>query len=306
MSGYYIAGRSAIAARGLWPANRWLILRRAVQLGVIGMFLAGPLAGVWIAKGNLASSLILDVIPLSDPFIQLQSLIAGHVAETDALMGAGLVIALYVLVGGRAFCAWVCPVNMVADAAHWARQSLGLKGGMRFSRQIRYWLLGMVLVVAFATGGLAWELVNPVTLTFRALVFGMGFAWAVVLVVFLLDLFVGGRVWCGHLCPMGAFYSLIGKLSILRIRASARDACDDCMDCYAACPEPQVISPALKEGRGPVVLSPNCTNCGRCADVCPQNVFEFSTRFINGTIENSFSRSEVDKEKIKEAAKEAA
>ena len=77
MSGRYIAGRSAVAAKGLWAASRWLVLRRAVQLGVIGIFLAGPLAGMWIAKGNLASSLILDVVPLSDPFIQLQSWLAG-------------------------------------------------------------------------------------------------------------------------------------------------------------------------------------------------------------------------------------
>ncbi len=301
MSGAYIAGRSAIAAKGIWAANRWLILRRVVQLGVIAAFLVGPLAGVWIAKGNLASSLILDVVPLSDPFIQLQSLIAGHVAETDALMGAGLVIALYLLIGGRAFCSWVCPVNIVTDAAHWARQSLGLKGGMRFTRQIRYWLLGMTLAAALATGTIAWELINPVTMMFRALVFGAGFAWAVVLAVFLSDLFVGGRVWCGHLCPMGAFYSLIGKLSVLRVSASGRDACDDCMDCYAACPEPQVISPAMKgvaDGQGPVmgpvILSPNCTNCGRCIDVCSQNVFEFSTRFANRAIE------------VKEIVKEAA
>ena len=305
MSGRYIAGRSAIPRKGLWRAEKWLVLRRAVQLGVIGAFLAGPLAGVWIAKGNLASSLILDVLPLSDPFIQLQSWIAGHLAETDALLGAGIVIALYVLVGGRTFCSWVCPVNMVADAAHWARQSLGLKDGMRFSRQIRYWLLGMTLVAASFTGTIAFELINPVTMTFRALVFGMGFAWTVVLAVFLLDLFVGGRVWCGHLCPVGAFYSLIGKLSILRVRATRRDACDDCMDCYAACPEPQVISPALKgaqAGCGPVILSPNCTNCGRCADVCPENVFEFSTRFNNRAEEGSFSKPHTGEEKAKEAA----
>ena len=56
------------------------------------------------------------------------------------------------------------------------------------------------------------------------------------------------------------------------------------MDCYAVCPEPQVISPALK-GAGknirPVILSPNCTNCGRCVDVCSKDVFGFSTRFNN-------------------------
>jgi ferredoxin-type protein NapH len=112
----------------------------------------------------------------------------------------------------------------------------------------------------------------------------MGFAWAIVLAVFMLDLFVSRRAWCGHLCPVGAFYSLLGHLTPLRVSAVSRDACNDCMDCYAVCPEPQVIPPALKgadKGIGPVILAANCTNCGRCIDVCAKDVFVFASRFQN-------------------------
>ena len=36
--------------------------------------------------------------------------------------------------------------------------------------------------------------------------------------------------------------------ALVRISASkAQSACDDCMDCFAVCPEPQVIRPALKQ-----------------------------------------------------------
>jgi ferredoxin-type protein NapH len=28
-----------------------------------------------------------------------------------------------------------------------------------------------------------------------------------------------------------------------------------------------------------VILEANCTNCGRCIDVCSKNVFAFGTRF---------------------------
>ena len=34
-------------------------------------------------------------------------------------------------------------------------------------------------------------------------------------------------------------------------------------------------------GLGPVILSPNCTNCGRCIDVCSKDVFAFGARFNN-------------------------
>jgi ferredoxin-type protein NapH len=53
------------------------------------------------------------------------------------------------------------------------------------------------------------------------------------------------------------------------------------MDCFAVCPEPQVISPVLKgagKGAGQVILAPACTACGRCIDVCSKSVFTFSTR----------------------------
>jgi len=101
--------------------------------------------------------------------------------------------------------------------------------------------------------------------------------------IFLLDLFVSRRAWCGHLCPVGAFYSLLGFVSPLRVSAANRAKCDDCMDCFRVCPEQQVIKPASRRGQGlgPVILSGNCTNCGRCIDVCARDVFQFDIRSHN-------------------------
>ena len=112
------------------------------------------------------------------------------------------------------------------------------------------------------------------------------------------DLFVSPRGWCSHLCPMGAFYSLLARYTPVRISAAKREACNNCMDCYAVCPEPQVIPPALKgaeQGIGPVILGINCTNCARCIDVCSKDVFKFSSRFSNKTTNSSksFKQSEV-------------
>lgn len=270
--------------------HNWLLLRRLSQVSILALFLLGPLAGVWIVKGNLNFSYTLGVLPLTDPFVLSQSVLAGHVPETKALAGVTLVLAFYLLVGGRAYCAWVCPVNVVTDAAAWLRAKLGVRSSTVLSRSARYWILAMTLALAAATGTIAWELVNPVSMLHRGLIFGLGAAWAVVLAVFLFDLFVVKRGWCGHLCPVGAFYSLIGRFALVRVAAARRAQCNDCMDCYAACPEPQVITPSLKgerNGIGPVILAPNCTNCARCIDVCAKDVFAFGTRFRNalpGTI----------------------
>jgi ferredoxin-type protein NapH len=277
-------GVQAAATRGWLSAHKWLLARRSSQLAILGLFLLGPWFGVWIVKGNLSSSLTLDVLPLSDPYVLSQSLLAGHVPELTVITGALIVAGVYLLLGGRVFCAWVCPVNLVTDAAHWSRERLGLVGAARLSRRTRYWILGVTLLLAALTGTVAWELVNPVSMFHRGVIFGMGLGWLVLLAVFLLDLLVSRRAWCGHLCPMGAFYSLLAVPSLVRVRAERRQACDDCMECYAVCPEPQVIRPALKgadDGVGPVVTGPNCTNCGRCIDVCPHEVFRFGGRFPN-------------------------
>ena len=166
-------GADAIAAKGWLRAHQWLLLRRISQIGILALFLLGPWFGVWIVKGNLTSSLTLNRLPLTDSFVLLQTVFAGHLPLTTALTGAVVVL---------------------------------------------------------------------------------------------------------------AFYLLVGRYSPLRIGATNRAECNDCMDCFAVCPEPQVIGPALKgsaKNLGPLILSPNCTNCGRCIDVCSKDVFRWSTRYNN-------------------------
>lgn len=273
-------GYEAIRRKGWLRAHKWLLLRRLSQLSIMALFLAGPLLGVWIVTGNLSSSLTLETLPLTDPYLILQSLAAGYIPQGTALLGGLIVVLFYFVVGGRVFCSWVCPVNLLTDLAFWLRGQLGLRSASGLPRYTRYLLLLATLVIAFISGGIAWELVNPVSMFQRGIIFGTGLAWLILLAIFLYDLFISRHGWCGHLCPVGAFYSLLGTHSLLRVRADARAQCDDCMDCYLVCPEQQVLRPALKgSDTGPVINSPNCTNCGRCIDVCSLDVFQFGTRF---------------------------
>jgi ferredoxin-type protein NapH len=274
-------GREAVAAKGWLLAHRFLLLRRLSQLSVFVLFLLGPLAGIWIVKGNLSSSLALGVLPLTDPFVLAQVLATRHWPETSALIGAAIVIAFYATVGGRVFCSWVCPVNVVTDSAAWLRRRLRINTGRAPRGSLRYWLLGAVLVASAVTGHTVWEAVNPVSMTQRALIFGGTVAWGAVAAVFLFDLLIAPRGWCGHVCPVGASYALIGQKSLLRVSARHGSRCNDCADCYAVCPEPQVIVLPLKgkAGHGPVIADAACTNCGRCIDVCGPDVFTLTHRF---------------------------
>lgn len=281
MDKYGYPGQEAARQQGWLKAHKWLLLRRASQLGILGLFLLGPVAGVWLVQGNLSASMTLDVLPLTDPMLLFQAMAAGAWPVLSGVIGALIVLGFYALVGGRVFCSWVCPVNLVTDLAIWLRRRFDLRTTSALSRNLRYWILAVVLVLPAVTGVMAWEAVNPVSMAHRGLFFGMGWAWVVLAAVFLYDLLVARHGWCGHLCPVGAFYGLIGVRAQVRVAAPGRERCDDCMDCFNICPEPQVIKPALKgakDGIGPVILDINCTNCGRCIDVCSMDVFRFGLR----------------------------
>ncbi len=284
--------RAAVNKKGWLTASKWLLARRASQLSIIGLFLIGPWFGIWIVTGNLNSSLTLDILPLTDPYVLLQTLFTGHIPETQAITGVLIVITFYLLVGGRSYCAWVCPVNMITDAAMWLRNRLKIKSSIILSRQTRYWILLMTLLAAGMSGALVWEFVNPVSMISRALIFGMGFAWALIVMIFLFDTLISRRAWCGYLCPVGAFYSLLGKFALIRVNAVALEKCDDCMDCYRVCPEHQVITPVLKRSarETSLIMDVNCTNCGRCIDVCSTDVFRFDHRFNDVEINSRTSR----------------
>ncbi|MEI8658481.1 MULTISPECIES: quinol dehydrogenase ferredoxin subunit NapH [Vibrio] len=270
------AGKAAIQNLGWWKAHRFLILRRISQFSIIALFMAGPTWGIF--KGNLSSSTLFDVIPFTDPLLLLQTIAAGHLPEFTAILGALIVVALYAVIAPRVFCAWVCPLNIVTDLAAWLRRKLNVKASYSWPKSLRYWLIPVLLIGSAISGSALWVWIDPVSALHRGLIFGMGAGWMLIVLVFLLDLLLVEHGWCGHLCPLGATYGIIGKQSIMRVTATDRNACTKCMDCFNVCPEPQVLREPLKDG-DIRVMDQDCISCGRCIDVCSEKVFEFKTRY---------------------------
>ncbi|EGQ7857611.1 quinol dehydrogenase ferredoxin subunit NapH [Vibrio parahaemolyticus] len=269
------AGKEAVEKLGWWRAHRFLVLRRLCQLTIIALFMAGPTLGV--LTGNLSSSMLFDTVPLSDPLIVLQALATGHIPEFNALLGVVIVVVFYAILAPRAFCAWVCPLNIVTDLAAWLRRKFNIKASYRWSPAIRYWLIPVLMLGSALSGAILWTWLDPVAALHRGLVFGMGAGWVLIALVFVLDLLLVEHGWCGHLCPLGATYGVIGRKSLLRVTAVRREDCTKCMDCFYVCPEPEVLRQPLKEGDRRV-MDQNCISCGRCLDVCPEHVFEFKNR----------------------------
>ena len=102
---------------------------------------------------------------------------------------------------------------MASQARPWA----GAIGGT--GAQQRPWFIPGGRALATVIFLIVWELVNPVSMLHRGLIFGFGFAWLLIAGIFLFDLLVAARGWCGHVCPVGAFYSVLGRFALLRVAA---------------------------------------------------------------------------------------
>ncbi len=259
---------------------RYIIYRRIVQLAVLILFFGTfhwgwSVAGKPLLTGNLSGSSLLDAIPMADPFAVLQIFLTGHVLESEVIIGAVLVFSVYLLLG-RVWCSWVCPINMVTDLAGWLRNKLGITNTIALKRNTRYAILVLTLVLSVLTGVAAFEWVSPISMMHRGIIFGLGFGWTAILGIFLFDLFILKHGWCGHLCPLGAFYSVTGKAAQVRI-AFDTPTCTHCGECAKVCPEPQVLN-LKKASEAGMVASGECTNCGRCITVCPEDTLKFDLR----------------------------
>jgi len=262
-------------------AHRYLLARRSVVLGILVLFWLGANAHLGVLTGNLSSSRVFRTVPLSDPYAVLQILASGQALASTVLVGALIVLLFYALVGGRVFCGWVCPVGLVGDGSRWLKRRLAIRGQFRISRSLRYWIMALALPVSALSGVAAFEWLSPIGIVQRELIYGPGLSLVITLAMLVLvDLFVAQSGWCGSVCPLGAFYSLLGRLSLLRIGFSL-ERCDHCGDCAVVCPEPHVIDFRAMAQTG-FVDSGDCLNCARCLEVCPRDAYHFALRSYSG------------------------
>lgn len=269
------------------------IIRRVVQLAMLVLFCLPPLLAGWgvfglfaggdeqmptpadgVFFGSLSSSSVGGVT-LFDPLAALEVFAASHSLELTALAGALLVLVVYGVIRGRAFCGWVCPVNLLGEGADWLRCKLGITVPERTVPRRTKMLVALVVVVLSALVGFpVFEAVSPIGAVNKGLVFG-GIAGAgTLLAVLTAELFFSRRIWCRSLCPLGGVYQAVGRAGQVNV-AIDHKACIHCDQCKAVClADPVILEPAV-DGDEPLVRAGDCMACGACVDACPTKALRF-------------------------------
>jgi polyferredoxin len=184
---------------------------------------------------------------------------------------AGLIIGT--LVAGGAFCGWVCPFGFIQDVLASLRRRLHLPELVvpdRLDRVLRYGrfvTLALILYQTISTVKLWFADYDP----YRTL-FGLDWlfepnvltswpAYLITLGVLFVTFFVE-RGFCRYACPLGGAISLLGKLSLVRIRRSA-GGCKGCAVCEVPCPVKLHVASSN-------IVSSNCIGCMACVEACPR------------------------------------
>lgn len=190
---------------------------------------------------------------------------------TFIMLGLTLIIAL---IFRRSFCGLICPFGTIQELFGKLGKKLFKK---RFElpknidnplRYLKYVILFVTVYYGWKTAGLwmspydPWAAYGHVIEGPAALIeeFPVG---SILLLVTIIGSMLYDRFFCKYLCPMGAFYGIVSKVSPGKITRD-ENTCVNCGLCNKNCPA------NIKVSESKTIKSAECLNCQSCILSCPK------------------------------------
>lgn len=265
-------------------SNKWRY-RRWISIIVLNlMFVVSYWYDVQLVEGALTASRFVG-FHMADLNGALQVMLAYKQVMINLVIGTVTVLLAWWFVGGRAFCSWICPYHLLAEWAemlHLKLSAYGLSVDTRFHRGLRTVLWFAYLLLALVTGYTVFEYVNPVGIVSRALVYGPTIALFWVVFLLGIEVFYSRRFWCRYVCPIGLSYGITGSISPVQVKYDLAKCLHE-GECRKVCMVPHVLE-MTKMGYASDTfefIGADCTRCGMCVDVCPQDALSFSVRGLD-------------------------
>ncbi|MDH5765493.1 MAG: NapH/MauN family ferredoxin-type protein [Gammaproteobacteria bacterium] len=256
-----------------WRNRRWLTL-----LFINLLFVLSYQLDIQLLEGALTASRFAG-FHMADLNSALQVMLAFKVVVLNLIIGTTTILIMWLLLGGRSFCSWICPYHLLAEwteAVHLWLVSKNIIENKTFHRGARTVFYVVFALLAIITGYTVFETISPTGILSRALIYGPGFALIWVGVLLLFEIFISRRAWCRYVCPIGMTYGFVGVVSPMRVTYHLSDCAHE-GDCRKVCLVPHVLDVTIKNRArdSRVDLGADCTRCGLCVDLCPTDSLRF-------------------------------
>ena len=189
---------------------------------------------------------------------------------------AGLLIFFGVILG-RLICGFLCPFGFLQDLIYmipiFKKHRVRTFKGDGILRYLKYFILVICVLLipslvrftpffckyicpSGTVSGILLALADHKILS----ALGGQFIWkaSVLGIILVTSLFIA-RPFCRYVCPLGAFYGLFNKISIVRLKVN-EETCTHCGACARCCP--MAVDPSKNPD------SAECIRCGKCVSEC--------------------------------------
>ncbi|MFN3621416.1 MAG: 4Fe-4S binding protein [Nitrososphaerales archaeon] len=233
---------------------------------------------------GVVCSFAIGSVEVVEPLGALQVLVASGASIPQpaviVFITATVVFIFVTVIVGKAWCAWACPIGALTEFAEYiitkrrfkplverrSKSSVKVGGDRIWSKEVKYFALGAVVLSSAVTRVPAWCSFCPIGAICRGSVAGTfvaGAEMAVVGVVLAANAYEK-RFFCRYICPVAGLLTLVSRVNPFIKPKVKREGFGSCGACAVICPEGLMACEEKSFAE--------CTKCFVCYSKCPYRI----------------------------------